>query len=281
MAVNFAMGIGMLLLGIVLPDGQTMGGGVNLPSLPLESPQAQTPTNQQPFGTPLEQRPRLRNEGARSNQPSGPGRQPDMGGATNGQPIRGGVQKGAAEPLFPNAPTQSNDFFSNPTEGLGGSSQYGTPMNSGNEYRPSLTRSPRQTAPTTRQPAKSSSNALVLQQQQQQAARLEMLAPKPAATARSSKPFSGYTPTPTVSPYLNLFRNSNSDVNNYNTLVKPYLEQEQQSRLFGGEIRGLQSSTRLQNNALQKLGKRTDLMGGTTAPEFYQNYQGFYPGFNR
>jgi len=42
------------------------------------------------------------------------------------------------------------------------------------------------------------------------------------------KPFSGVTPSPTVSPYLNLFRedlSGNGDLN-YQTLVRPQLEQQ-------------------------------------------------------
>ena len=42
------------------------------------------------------------------------------------------------------------------------------------------------------------------------------------------KPFSGYSPAPTTSPYLNLFREDfagNSDLN-YNTLVRPQLQQQ-------------------------------------------------------
>jgi hypothetical protein len=44
-----------------------------------------------------------------------------------------------------------------------------------------------------------------------------------------SKPFSNFSPSPTVSPYLNLFndsRNGNTDFN-YQTLVRPQLQQQQ------------------------------------------------------
>jgi hypothetical protein len=46
---------------------------------------------------------------------------------------------------------------------------------------------------------------------------------------RLGKPFSAYSPSPTVSPYLNLFRNDlsgGSDLN-YQTLVRPQLQQQQ------------------------------------------------------
>jgi hypothetical protein len=50
-----------------------------------------------------------------------------------------------------------------------------------------------------------------------------------SSSSGTSKPFAGYTPEPTVSPYLNLFREDlegNSDLN-YNTLVRPMLQQQQ------------------------------------------------------
>jgi hypothetical protein len=45
----------------------------------------------------------------------------------------------------------------------------------------------------------------------------------------ADKPFSSYSPGPTTSPYLNLFREdlSGSDDLNYNTLVRPQLQQQQ------------------------------------------------------
>jgi hypothetical protein len=44
----------------------------------------------------------------------------------------------------------------------------------------------------------------------------------------AGKPFAGVTPSPTVSPYLNLFREdlSGNDDLNYQTLVRPQLEQQ-------------------------------------------------------
>jgi len=44
-----------------------------------------------------------------------------------------------------------------------------------------------------------------------------------------SKPFANYSPGPTVSPYLNLFRVDlgSGNVSNYNTLVEPQLRQQQ------------------------------------------------------
>jgi hypothetical protein len=248
----------------------------NTPDLLLGPPTGES-TEQSPFGTSAKktQRPPRSTPGLGSGQDQGE-RSRYTGG---GQPAAGGAQQSAKENLIPEAPTKSANF-SSPTDASNESSNYGTPMSNPlglSPYRQSSSSKQRPTA--SHQTGKTSGSALV--QQQQQAARLDMMLPKAAAPSRTTKPFSGYTPSPTVSPYLNLFRNSNSDVNNYTTLVQPYLQQEQQTRVIGGEIRGLQSAARVQTSVLQKLGKRTETVGGTTAPEFYQNYKDFFPGFNR
>jgi hypothetical protein len=65
------------------------------------------------------------------------------------------------------------------------------------------------------------------------------------------KPFNSYSPAPTVSPYLNLFR---EDIEgggdfNYNTLVRPQLQQQQ----FNQQVQrqGLELERRLQSFAAQ------------------------------
>lgn len=71
------------------------------------------------------------------------------------------------------------------------------------------------------------------------------------ATSRSSKPFSSYSPQPTVSPYLNLFRvdlNGSSGLN-YSTLVRPQLQQQQINQQL--ERQNLQTNRRLQSIAAQ------------------------------
>ncbi|MFO0789294.1 MAG: hypothetical protein U0805_07550 [Pirellulales bacterium] len=66
-----------------------------------------------------------------------------------------------------------------------------------------------------------------------------------------SKPFSAYQSQPTVSPYLNLFRNDlngNSSLN-YSTLVRPQLQQQQTNDQL--ERQNLQNARRLQSIAAQ------------------------------
>lgn len=64
----------------------------------------------------------------------------------------------------------------------------------------------------------------------------------------SSKPFSNAVPTPTVSPYLNLFREDITDdvLPNYNTLVRPQLQQQ----AFNEQVRRQEQSTNRRIQAL-------------------------------
>jgi hypothetical protein len=67
----------------------------------------------------------------------------------------------------------------------------------------------------------------------------------------ASKPFTGYDPGPTVSPYLNLFRedfDGNSDFN-YTTLVRPQLQQQQINQQV--QRQNLELNRRLQSVAAQ------------------------------
>lgn len=66
-----------------------------------------------------------------------------------------------------------------------------------------------------------------------------------------SKPFSSYTPQPTVSPYLNLFRvdlNGNNDFN-YSTLVQPQLQQQRLNQQI--QQQALENARRVQKIAAQ------------------------------
>lgn len=79
----------------------------------------------------------------------------------------------------------------------------------------------------------------------------------------ASKPFSGYNPSPTVSPWLNLFREDfggNSDLN-YQTLVRPQLQQQQFNQQMQREA--YESSRRLQSLAASSA---YNIQGSTTQP---------------
>jgi hypothetical protein len=67
----------------------------------------------------------------------------------------------------------------------------------------------------------------------------------------AGKPFSGYTPPPTVSPYLNLFRedlDGSSDFN-YQTLVRPLLQQQQINQQV--DRQAMEMARRMQSLAAQ------------------------------
>jgi len=73
-----------------------------------------------------------------------------------------------------------------------------------------------------------------------------------ASTAsRGSKPFSSYQSSPTVSPYLNLFRTDLQGGGNFNysTLVQPQLQQQQLNQQL--ERQNSQTNRRLQSIAAQ------------------------------
>jgi hypothetical protein len=73
----------------------------------------------------------------------------------------------------------------------------------------------------------------------------------PTSGPPGGKPFAGYTPEPTVSPYLNLFRedlDGSGDLN-YNTLVRPQLQQQQFNQQM--QRQSLDLAKRLQSMAAQ------------------------------
>jgi len=95
----------------------------------------------------------------------------------------------------------------------------------------------------------------------------------------TSKPFSGYRQRPAVSPYMDLFRYGQPDgVDNYNTFVKPRLDQRRQNIMVGGQIQSLQNRTRTQSNALRSLGDQTRALQGRGTPHYFMNRGGYYGG---
>jgi hypothetical protein len=100
-----------------------------------------------------------------------------------------------------------------------------------------------------------------------------------ASPASLSKPFTQISPQPTVSPYMNLFRDDfsgESDLN-YQTLVRPMLQQQQ----FNQQIQ--QQSTEI-SRRLQSISAQTNFnpQGSTTQPPtghptVFMYYGHFYP----
>ena len=97
------------------------------------------------------------------------------------------------------------------------------------------------------------------------------------SSSGGSKPFSSYTTAPTVSPYLNLFRNDlngQSDFN-YSTLVKPQLQQLQTNQQLQGQA--IQTNRRLTSIAAQAdfnpSGSKNE---APTGHQTVYNYMGHY-----
>jgi hypothetical protein len=99
------------------------------------------------------------------------------------------------------------------------------------------------------------------------------------AMGPTRKPFSGHVPSPTVSPYMNLFRTDlggNDDLN-YQTLVQPQLRQQEFNRQFSIQEQQL-------NRRIQALSARNPYSEGimpTGHGATHRYYSHFYPQLNR
>jgi len=109
---------------------------------------------------------------------------------------------------------------------------------------------------------------------------------KPAASASTAspvKPFTDYRRPPGTSAYMGLFRNNTGGgvVDNYSTLVRPRLQQQQRNSTFNTRLRGLQATSQSQAAAVQRIGQNTQRVSGTRNTSYYMNLGGYYPGLQR
>jgi hypothetical protein len=94
------------------------------------------------------------------------------------------------------------------------------------------------------------------------------------------KAFANYQPPPSgVSPYMNLYRTDTNGgtIDNYTTLVRPQLQQQNVNQQFDKDIFGLQRAERLQNAALQRVDRNTRNLQGVSTPQYFMNSGGYYP----
>lgn len=93
------------------------------------------------------------------------------------------------------------------------------------------------------------------------------------------KPFTGYSPGPVVSPYMNLYLGNNGAgiVNNYYSVVQPMLQQQNMNRQTEQSLRELRIQNRLQQSQLQQLNRQTPGAQGSS----FMNYGGYYPSIGR
>lgn len=93
-----------------------------------------------------------------------------------------------------------------------------------------------------------------------------------------AKAFAGFRPTSGVSPYMNLFRTQGDLLDNYTSLVRPAIEQRFLNQQFNRDLRGLENNSRTQGVNLQQLYRSNQTLQGVETPQFYMNYQSYYPG---
>jgi hypothetical protein len=115
---------------------------------------------------------------------------------------------------------------------------------------------------------------------QAQSRRADAIRDSTPAYAPSSRPFTNYqAPYVGTSPYMNLYRGGTGGViDNYTSLVRPALQQQQANQAFTSDIHGLQNSSRVQGLSLRRLGQETNSLRGVNATQYFMNYGDYYPG---
>jgi hypothetical protein len=95
------------------------------------------------------------------------------------------------------------------------------------------------------------------------------------AMAQSYRGSSDNPVGPTVSPYLNLLSNNQFGVTNYQSLVRPLVQQGNAINRQGSELNRLQQQVGAQQRAAGAGGYGGSATGHAT---FFMNYSHFYPG---
>ena len=98
--------------------------------------------------------------------------------------------------------------------------------------------------------------------------------------ANAQSPPERYQPSrPTVSPYLNLFRNNNGPLPNYYSLVRPQLQQIDNQRRQ--QAINTQQQTQIQNLNRGLLQISSPQIAPTGGGSTFRNYSHFYPAMRR
>jgi hypothetical protein len=92
------------------------------------------------------------------------------------------------------------------------------------------------------------------------------------------KPFANYKPSPTISPWLNLYRNdtANGTQDNYTGVVRPMLEQQSANQHFAAQINSNTTKLQQQQSALQQSGQEVPVGAGLVNPQYFINYGNYY-----
>jgi hypothetical protein len=104
------------------------------------------------------------------------------------------------------------------------------------------------------------------------------------SSSSSSKPFSSVSSSPAVSPYMNLFRDDFGDASdlNYQTLVRPQLQQQQYNQQF--QRQNMELSSRVQKISAQSAFQNpsgSESMYPTGHPTAFGGYSHFYPSLSQ
>lgn len=106
-----------------------------------------------------------------------------------------------------------------------------------------------------------------------------------AATAQvpqygAVSPLQNIASRPTVSPYLNLLQPRTTGVPNYQTLVRPQLDQRRAEQMNAAAIQRLQSQVNRPGNYSRTTGESVQVRG-TGHVSGFQNHMHFFPGPNQ
>ena len=113
--------------------------------------------------------------------------------------------------------------------------------------------------------------------------------PTSLPSAAGQKPFSGYEPPPTLSPYMNLYRDPVGGIDNYNALVRPVIEERRRAQSVQHELNRLRRAASVQGRNINQLERRTNPYQRRAAspnssgqqPAMFMNYNNYYPGFGK
>ncbi|HTQ39628.1 MAG TPA: hypothetical protein VMJ32_11400 [Pirellulales bacterium] len=93
--------------------------------------------------------------------------------------------------------------------------------------------------------------------------------------AQAQQPFSNVQSSPTVSPYLNLTNRGNGGLANYQTLVQPFLQQQQTNIQQQQQIQGLQKQQQATLTGPESRGI-SNTIRGTGHVTAYMDYLHYY-----
>jgi len=95
-----------------------------------------------------------------------------------------------------------------------------------------------------------------------------------------SRPFDAQARRPSVSPYMNLINNNTGVATNYQSLVRPQIDQQNYNSHSSSAIKNLQRQT----NSLQRAKSGSEgnqKLRPTGHAAMRQNYSHFYPGLSK